>query len=148
MFIKPPLRISDCWGQGHFGAPRGSRTHKGIDFAIGAGEGVFSHISGAVTKVGYPYGDDLSFRYVQVTSEATFKHDGRIITDTVAHRFFYVEPCLEVGDTVEIGTMIGRCQDSQKRYPAGNGKPEPITNHVHYEVKYGDIYLNPAQFLV
>ena len=35
--IEPPLRGQDQWGAGHFGASRGSRTHRGVDFAAAPG---------------------------------------------------------------------------------------------------------------
>ena len=67
-------RIGDRWGQGHYGASRGSRTHNGIDYVLHCGTTVLSPVEGTVTKIGYPYSDDLSYKYIQITSEDGFQH--------------------------------------------------------------------------
>lgn len=82
-----------------------------------------SAVSGTVTRIGYPYGDDLSYRYVEIKTEK-----GYVV------RHFYVEPSegLKVGDKAEAGrTEIGTTQDLDRRY-------EGITNHVHVEVRGPD----------
>lgn len=121
-----PLRGYDRHGSGAWLAPRGSRTHNGIDYACYPGTLILAPVSGVVTKLGYPYSDDISFRYVQITSD-----------DDCAHRIFYVLPSVDVGDLVsEDLTVIGEAQDLTERYPG-------ITNHTHYEIKQGSEYLNP-----
>jgi len=120
-----PLRESDKWGQGYFGAPRGSRTHRGIDYQCPAGAAVLAPVAGMVTKLGYPYGDDLSFRYVQIT-DSTGIH----------HRVFYVEPQIWVGQVVKADAPIGMAQDLERRYPG-------ITPHIHYEIKKDGEFINP-----
>ena len=129
MFIIPKKRVSDCHGSGHFGASRGSRTHNGVDLCVDPETLVFSHIDGVVTKLGYPYSDDLSFRYVQVSD-----------IDNRQHRFFYVEPMVNIGDSIEVGYCLGDSQKLGDRY-------ENITEHVHYEVKLNGHYLDPNDFL-
>ena len=139
MLVQPLLRQPDDYGEGHYGASRGSRTHKGIDFCAVPNQLVCSHIDGIVSKLGYPYVDDLSFRYVEITTASGF-----------SHRFFYVEPdpLLHLNDEVKVGEVIGKCQDSGIRYNK-NGKT--ITNHVHYEVvTYEDgkkVYHDPNGFI-
>ena len=129
MFIRPELRGKDKHGSGAYGASRGKRKHVGIDFAVDPETPVASHVDGVVTKLGYPYGDDLSFRYVQVTDKN--QND---------HRFFYVEPSVGIGDPIEVGTFIGLSQKLGSRY-------KKITEHVHYEVKRGKEYLDPRDFV-
>lgn len=116
MTISRPIRLRDSWGAGYYGASRGSRTHNGVDFVYKAGETVTSLAAGQVTKVGYPYGDDLSYRYVEITDRNGFRC-----------RHFYVSPDVDVGLGVSVGTGIGRIQDTGKRYP-------DITCHLHFEV--------------
>ncbi len=118
-------RISDNWGQGHFGAPRGDRTHSGIDYICPAGSAVLAPVDGLVTKIGYPYASDLSYRYVQLTTP-----------DGYNHRIFYVLPLVEEGDKIKENQVIGMAQDLEKRYP-------DITPHVHYECKYKGSFINP-----
>jgi murein DD-endopeptidase MepM/ murein hydrolase activator NlpD len=109
-------RNCDEWGCGHFGAPRGNRTHKGVDFKCPYGAHVQSPCSGRVTKLGYAYSDDLSFRYVEITAD-----DGN------RHRIFYVLPRVFDSSIVKEGDVIGYAQDLEQRYPG-------ITPHVHYEI--------------
>lgn len=119
------VRGKDTFGEGGFGARRdgGKRRHQGIDIIAEPDASVVSAVSGTVTKIGYPYGDDLSYRYVEVTTD-----DGYVV------RHFYVSPAngLKVGDRVEAGrTQIGVSQNLDTRYKG-------ITNHVHIEIRDPD----------
>lgn len=123
--ILPPRRRDD-YGLGHFGASRGKRKHNGIDYACMPESKVFSPVEGEVTKLGYPYGDNPYYRYVQVTTKEGYNV-----------RSFYVEPYVEVGDYVSESSIIGISQSLDKRYPG-------ITEHIHLEIK--DLqgkYINP-----
>lgn len=97
------------------------------------GSSVYANVSGTITKFGYPYGDDRSFKYVQITTEHNQEH-----------RYFYVEPQkgLKVGDEIFEGQKIGTSQELGKRY-------EGITEHIHYEVRYkGGAYVDPNSYLL
>ena len=123
-------RQPDKWGAGHFGASRGSRIHHGIDYECPAFRAVLSPCAGKVTKHGYPYGDDLSFRYIEITDSKGYRH-----------RIFYVSPGQPVGNEVKEGQTIGISQDLEPRYPE-------ITPHIHYEVILDDKYINPENFKI
>ena len=112
-------RKCDGHGCGHFGASRGSRKHNGIDLLCKPRTLVYSPIAGTVTKVGYPYGDDLSYRYVEISDRG------------YAFRVFYVSPMVEKGQKVSKNTIIGEAQDLDARY-------QGISNHVHLEIKNAD----------
>lgn len=128
--LSGPRRGSDNYGNGYFGASRGPRTHNGIDFSTGSGDAVLSTVSGEVTKLGYPYGDDLGFRYVQVST-----------CDSAKHRFFYVLPSVRVGDAVREGSVLGTSQDLSIRYPNG------MTQHYHYEIIGDDKqFIDPDEY--
>ncbi len=132
ILIEPPERGRDSWGSGAFGASRGSRTHVGIDYAVQPGSVLLSPVTGVVTKLGYPYGDDLSFRYVQVTDE-----------DKNRHRFFYVEPGVKLGDEIFPATTLGTVQDIVRRYPT----PRGMKPHIHYEIiDANGLYVNPKEY--
>lgn len=81
-----------------------------------------------MSKLGYPYADDHSWRYVEITDD----HGNR-------HRLFYCLPAVRVDQIVQEGDIVGEAQDISDRYPSSG-----MTAHVHYEVisQYGE-YLNP-----
>jgi len=118
--ITPPPRTSDSWGQGHYGASRGKRDHNGKDFACYPMSLIYPEKEGTVTKIGYPYGDDLSFRYIEIKDA----------NDDYA-RYFYVEPtgAIEVGERVYHSTILGHSQKLGERYSG-------ITEHIHFETFY------------
>lgn len=128
-----PIRLRDKWGAGYYGASRGSRKHNGVDFVVEPGQHVRSCAEGTVTKLGYAYADDLSFRYVEVTD-----------SDGYRCRHFYVEPSVLVGCRVFVGTDLGTSQDLGKRY-------SDITPHFHFEAftKAGKTrhYIDPLKYL-
>ena len=129
--IVPPMR-NDAWGSGAFEAPRGSKKHKGIDICCPPGSVVKSPISGWITKLGYAYADDLSYRYVEVTDHERLKH-----------RFFYVEPTVDREEIIYKYKPIGIAQDIQARYTT---ETKRMDNHVHYEILHGKTPLDPEVF--
>lgn len=122
-------RGTDRWGQGHFGAPRGDRKHEGVDYEMPVGSAVLALTAGRVTRTGYAYADDMSYRYVEVTDQ----HKYRL-------RYFYVAPTVKIADNVLPGDPLGRLQDLGRRYVG-------ITPHVHFEVyEPGGGRLDPAEY--
>ncbi len=115
----------DDWGDGSFGAPRGDRTHKGIDYAADPGDEILAPIPGAVTKLGYPYAprpsDRITYRYVEITD-----YSGR------RHRVFYIEPTVNIEQHVNLGTIIGISQDIAGKYHRDDRNS--MINHCHYEI--------------
>lgn len=121
---KQKYRKCDKFGCGFYGASRGTRKHKGIDLISIDGEKVYSPIDGKVTKLGYCYADDLSFRYVEISNK---KHVVRLL---------YVQPSIPINAELCAGDTIGSAQSLQNRY-------QGITPHIHAEVKeFGD-EINP-----
>lgn len=127
------IRGFDCQGAGYFGAPRGDRVHKGIDFVDNHGDYVRSLNNGVVTKIGYPYSptdkEKSHFRYIQVTDGSGFEC-----------RYFYIDPILTVGAEINVGDVIGKAQNLKHVYPG-------ITQHFHFEVKRSGEYMNPNHYL-
>lgn len=115
--IELNKRIPDSYGEGHFGASRGGRKHRGVDYSCLPNSKVLSPCSGIVSKIGYPYSDDLSFRYIEIASNSNHKL-----------RVFYVSPSVEVGDIVDESTVLGLSQKLGVRYPG-------IGEHVHLEIR-------------
>jgi len=130
--VIAPVRDHDTFGSGLYGASRdgGKRTHKGIDFACYPGSIVLAVSSGTVTKLGYPYKDDLSYRYVEITD-----HDLR------RFRYFYVKPTISVNQVIIKGGVVGKSQELNRKYPG-------ITEHVHLEVKdQNNEFLDPGEYI-
>lgn len=127
-----PERGTDAHGNGAYNAPRGSRRHKGIDFAAYPGSYVLSNVIGTVTKIGYPYDptDPIKgeFRYVEITTPLLYQV-----------RYFYVFPMVHEGDEICQHKVIGFVQNLEKVYP-------DITPHVHCEIKKDNQYYDPNLF--
>ena len=118
-----PKRGTDAFGSGAYHASRGSRTHKGIDYACYPNTQIHSPIAGYVSKWGLCYsGED--FQYIEITTP-----------DKARHRFFYVHPGLQKGTTVHINDYIGYSQNIALKYTT---KKKVMTNHVHYEILLPD----------
>lgn len=130
-----PARGTDGFGSGDFGASRGKRTHSGIDLCVAAESEILSTVSGVVTRCGYPYQSDRSYRYIEITDYRGYRH-----------RFFYVDPVLRVGDyAVAEKTIIGIAQNISAKY---SSESKVMKNHVHYEILTGDTGgpVDPAEF--
>jgi peptidoglycan LD-endopeptidase LytH len=113
-------RGHDRFGDGFFHARRdgGARPHEGVDYDSRAGQDVIAPISGYVARIGYAYPGDERFKYVEIDNPAL----------KVTARVFYVDPEVQVGDSVELGRVIGAAHSLQARY-AG------ITDHIHLEIE-------------
>jgi murein DD-endopeptidase MepM/ murein hydrolase activator NlpD len=112
-------RGHDRFGDGYFHASRdgGARAHEGVDYDSRAGQEVMAPISGYVAKIGYAYPGDERFKYVEIVNPALH----------LQARVLYVDPEVQLGQTVELGRPIGTAHSLQARY-AG------ITDHVHLEI--------------
>lgn len=124
---------SDGAGDGSYGASRGSRDHRGIDFLCEPESFAVAPTAGKVTKLGYCYSDDLSWRYVEITDDHGFRH-----------RLFYVLPAVQVGDLVMTGDVIGACQDIREKYP----HLKDMRAHIHFEIMRPDSreYVDPDRY--
>ena len=134
MIIKYNVRGFDAQGAGHYGAPRGNRTHTGIDFVCDTHERIMAFQAGKVTKIGYPYNPNDKrgrglFRYVQVTD-----YRGNNL------RYFYIQPLVQVGDIIRKNQVIGLSQALAPFYPG-------ITQHFHFELKTGRKFFDPTKYI-
>ncbi len=127
------VRRCDCWGEGHFGAPRGCRTHRGVDIVARADAPVFSPMHARVVRVAEPYDDDAVLSGVLL--QGIDAHAG------LEAKLFYVLPDLALmGQCVRAGAVIGRVQSLQARYPG-------ITDHVHLEVRAQTLHIDPVPLI-
>jgi murein DD-endopeptidase MepM/ murein hydrolase activator NlpD len=105
---------NDPAGSGEFGASRGDRKHKGVDFVVEPGQPIHSPIEGYVSRIAYPY-DSAEFKGLE------------ILNDNLNLKVFYLTP-LEgiVGQNVSAGDVIGYAQDITRKYPT-----QGMTPHIH-----------------
>lgn len=134
LLVIPPVR-NDSAGQGHFGAPRGDRTHDGVDRYVAPGSMIVAPENGFIGRYGWAYAGDPNWRIVDF-------HGHR---SGLQYRFFY---CVAVGhrygDRVEAGQPIAMAQDVRERYP---NAPDMLP-HVHIELLDADgRQLNPEDYL-
>ena len=136
--MKYAIRGWDSHGCGLYGAPRGKRKHRGLDLVCAYQEDFETHVSGTVTRLGYPYNmhdrrGRGQLRYVQVTDSKGYMH-----------RFMYISPRVKLGDHVLKGDVLGHYQGLERWYSG-------ITPHVHYEIKKTTLgvtlYVNPVNWL-
>ena len=113
-------RGHDVYGDGYFHASRdgGARAHEGVDYDSRAGQLVMAPISGYVARIGYAYPGDERFKYVEIDNPALH----------LQARVFYVNPKVEIGQSVELGHPIGTAHTLQARYGG-------ITDHIHLELE-------------
>jgi len=116
IFTIPKLRGTDAQGSGAYGAPRGERKHKGVDYACRPGTKVYAAVWGRVTRLGYPYKGNKNLRLIEIKETANH----------ALVRYMYVDPAVGKGDWIEPGELLGK---SQKLPYKG------ITQHVHVDVK-------------
>jgi RHS repeat-associated protein len=117
---------NDSEGLGHYGAPRGNRTHRGIDFATTVGQDIYSPIAGKVVhEYGRRKGDRVDI-YPSDPAEAGF--------DMI--RILYVDRATGVQRystaNVQAGAVIGVAADLQNR-----GYSPLITPHIHLQIQRG-----------
>lgn len=121
---------NDSGGEGHFGASRGSRAHRGLDISSTPGQDVRAPISGVLTaarpSASQPFG---GFR---ITAD-----DGTVV------KVFYaqVNPGM-LGQRVNAGDSVARAQDLQM--PGGYSRS--VGDHVHVEVWQNGRARDPQPF--
>jgi murein DD-endopeptidase MepM/ murein hydrolase activator NlpD len=129
------LRGVDPTGNGWYGASRGSRDHKGVDYIGVKGEDVFACISGKV-RVGRVYKDPVKkkFKLVEITKKMSMGRSGRV-------KQMYVNPTVSTGDIVQAGDKIGTLQGIGTFY--GGGMPD----HCHVSVWKNGLLTDPEPLI-
>lgn len=123
-----PSRALDSWGSGQFGAGRGSHIHQGLDVITRPGQRILSPIDGDIVREAHPYAGDLRYRGAVI--RGTGQWSGYEV------KLFYVDGFRS--GAVLAGEEMGKAQDISVKYPG-------ITNHVHVEVRFQDLLLNPME---
>jgi RHS repeat-associated protein len=125
------IRGWDAHGGGRFGDPRKDGPHTGVDYVAQAGQDVAAVTEGTVTFVGYPYRNDLTYRYIQIET-----------SDGYRVRQFYVQPAvgIGVGTKVRAGQLIGTQQPLGRKMPG-------ITEHVDVKIWKDGLLIDPTPLI-
>lgn len=115
------FRGDDPTGNGHYGAKRGTRKHKGVDLVSVHGEDVFCPLDGVITKLGQVYSETKKFKYIEISN------------DVYRVRLMYCFPKdIKVNQRVFECDIIGISQDISGYW---NTK---MKNHIHMQIwKHG-----------
>ena len=117
---------NDEKGFGNYGAPRGGRPHKGVDYLCEPGQEIVAPISGKVERIAYPYADK--------------SYSGIVIAGPhIKVKLFYLKPFVHVGDMVKMKEPIGYAEDISQRYGG-----LPMLPHIHLEI----VSLDPEAFML
>uniref|UniRef100_A0A1A8FIA1 Leukocyte cell-derived chemotaxin 2 n=1 Tax=Nothobranchius korthausae TaxID=1143690 RepID=A0A1A8FIA1_9TELE len=110
-------RTSDSWGQGHYGARRGSRTHQGLDIVCSDGSTVYAPFDVTLNGKVTVYNDK---------SKAAINQGISMTGEGLCFKLFYVRPDQTSG-SVKKGERIGTMLPMQSVYSG-------ITSHVHVQM--------------
>ena len=125
-----PVRTSDRWGLGCFGAPRGNRKHPGLDLETIVGQLIKSPVTGTIIRYKKPYGDHGEWDDgVLIRGEK--EHIGLTVT-----LFYCHVPSGLIGAAVIAGAVIGTAADLAAKFSG-------ITNHVHIGVWQNHRWIDP-----
>ncbi len=130
--FKRAFRECDAWGCGHFGASRGTHTHRGLDFAVEPNENIYAPFPCKVIRHGYPYANDLEYRLIEIQGTGAYK-------DYKA-KLMYVKDLPEVGSLFNEKDVICKADNISKKYSSS------MVNHVHFELYAKGSLINPEIF--
>ncbi|XP_075891272.1 leukocyte cell-derived chemotaxin-2-like [Nelusetta ayraudi] len=110
-------RTSDSWGAGHFGAPRVTRTHRGLDIVCADGATVYAPFDVTINRKVIVYIDP---------TKAAINNGLKLTGGGLCFKLFYIQPDKTSG-TVKKGNRLGTMLPMQQVYPG-------ITSHVHVQM--------------
>lgn len=135
------VREHDGFGEGHYGASRGSRKHSGIDVVTWC-DLVRAPFKGTILREARPYNKTKSIEKQNMRGLLFESHD-----KSIRLKMFYVS-CSHIGAEFYKGDTIGIQQTLQIAYPPSDTKE--MTDHIHVEVyekrKHKWIRVNPTKY--
>lgn len=126
------FRNCDAFGCGYYGASRGKRTHKGIDFKVNEDEPIKAPFDCTIVRYGYPYENDNLQRLVEIKGFGNY-------SDYTA-KIMYIKPIHAIGTLINKGSTVCFAGNIKNKY--GNS----MINHVHFELYKNGILINPEPF--
>lgn len=124
------IRPCDAAGCGSFNAPRGSRTHNGIDLVVLPNKTIYAPITGTVRPL-YVYSSSTEMKGVEITNK------------NVKVKMFYVDSPLILNDFVVKGSVIGVSQDI-----AAYHNSSTMTPHIHVEIYVDNQLTDPTKYFI
>lgn len=122
---------NDANGKGHYGAPRGTRKHNGVDLLAKDGEDVKLNVQATVKRVGYAYEGDKNYNSYHLD-----------LGGGVTLKLLYMAPMYKkIGSVIPANSIIGQMQDVSKKWGGG------MKCHLHVEILKDGVNINPTQFL-
>jgi len=136
-FSSNQKRACDSYGCGNFGASRsGSGTHNGWDVRCNGGATVYAPFAGTVARRANPYGDgsccDIGFL---INGSGQFAGHAAMI--------FYCDPNRV---TMPASVTKGQAVATHRGLHCGC-YGTGMNDHVHYQVDYNGVRIDPASFL-
>lgn len=135
-YIVTPQKIrNDAAGKGSFGVDRenGKRKHNGIDLLVNPGQFVHTPIPGTVVRYAAPYPEDSRWGGLLIQGLDEYA-DYQV-------KIFYITPQVKPGQTLAMGTIIGKAQGISLKYSSN------MLDHIHVEVYKNGNLINPAAVL-
>jgi murein DD-endopeptidase MepM/ murein hydrolase activator NlpD len=129
--VSPMVIRNDAAGSGRFGAPRGRRSHQGIDILVKEGDPIYAPFTGRFIRKARPYANDSRF-------------DGIVLHGNGYElKIFYLAPLdsLRPHQMIRQNQLIGIAQGISRKYGGS------MRDHLHIEVRriVGAELLNPEQ---
>lgn len=122
------VRALDKWGDGRYGAPRGGRRHKGVDFICIPNQEIVSPINGLFIRLKFPYANPVNGI---LFGGVLLRGSNFDVT------MFYFEPIKgKIAMPVKKGEVLGLAQDLRIKY-------DGITPHIHLQIDS----INPELFI-
>jgi uncharacterized protein YgiM (DUF1202 family) len=135
-FSSNQKRACDSYGCGNYGASRTGGVHGGWDVRCNAGATVYAPYAGTVTRRAYPYGTgsccDIGF---EISGNGQFAGHVAMI--------FYCDPNRV---TIPSAVTKGQAVATHRGLHCGCYNTG-MTDHVHYQVLYNGVRIDPASFL-